>query len=64
MKFKCLTDECSHKFQEIEIRAEQLRPANLVTREDYEETGTPFFFTVPPVYCGYCGQEAKEVYPE
>ena len=60
MKFICLTEECSHKYQRIEIRAEQLVPLTLDIKE-YQATGTPFFYTIPPIYCGYCGLEAKKV---
>lgn len=60
MKFKCLTEECSHKFQSIELRAEQLIPLKLDIKT-YEREGTPFFYTIPPVYCGYCGKSAQQV---
>jgi len=61
MKFRCITDECSHKFQMIELRAEQLVPHNYTQFKEYEETGEPFFYTIPPIYCGYCGKPAQQV---
>lgn len=60
MKFTCLTDECSHKFQTIEVEAQQLIPLELNVKQ-YKEKGTPFFYTIPPIYCGYCGKRAQEV---
>jgi hypothetical protein len=67
VQFRCDFNYCSHRGQEIEIRAEQLIPVAQSTErvaeliKQYEETSTPFFFTIPPVYCGYCGQPALRV---
>lgn len=54
MKFTCTNPNCTHAGQEIELAAEQLVPLKLDINK-YTDTGTPFFFTIPPVYCGYCG---------
>lgn len=58
MKFMCMTQGCKGYSQQIELRAEQLTPVDLDPLL-YQETGRPFFFTIPPVYCGYCGLEAQ-----
>ena len=60
MKFACLTEECSHKYQEIVVRVEQLVSLEFNV-EKYEKLGTPFFYTVPPIFCGYCGRPAVQV---
>ena len=60
VQFRCDFNYCSHRGQEIELRVEQLVPLVLDVKK-YEETSTPFFFTIPPVYCGYCGQPALRV---
>ena len=60
MKFRCTNKECSKEGQEIELRAEELVPEKLNIME-YTETATPFFYTIPPVYCGYCGNQATRV---
>jgi hypothetical protein len=60
VRFICLTEECSHEFQEINLQAEQLIPLKLDIKE-YERSGTPFFYTIPPVYCGYCGKPAIQM---
>jgi len=62
MKFRCVTNECKHKGQEITLKAEQLTPYwETFNIKKYQETGEPFFYTIPPIYCGYCGSPAKQV---
>lgn len=57
MKFSCRVKRCPRYGQEIELRGEQLIPLNLDIKQ-YEREAIPFFYTIPPVYCGYCGSPA------
>ena len=57
MKFSCRNQNCKQNGVEIEVRADQLVPVNLDIKL-YEEEQKPFFYTIPPVFCGYCGGAA------
>lgn len=55
MKFTCVTKTCPGYRQTIDLKAEQVAPLNFV---QYKRA--PFFYTVPPIYCGYCGMPPWE----
>ena len=57
MKFSCRNPQCKQNGTEIEVHATQLIPIDLDVKL-YAAEQKPFFYTIPPVFCGYCGLQA------
>lgn len=62
MNFQCINTECPRTGQMLTVWERTVTPINVdTTSPDYEQFGDPYFFTVPPVYCGVCRVPASEV---